>query len=91
MRATKEALGKRPSAVGQAHGPERSRSAALPSSLVTSVYFYVRLIPRDLSALRLDSPPCGWVPSFVPQQILRDGHFLSASQMLVFRESQRSY
>jgi hypothetical protein len=60
----REAVGKRPSAIRQAHGPEQSRRAALPSSLVTAAYFYVRLIPRDLSALRLDSPPCGRVPSF---------------------------
>jgi hypothetical protein len=33
-----EAVGKRP-------------SAALPSSLVTSTYFYVRLIPRDFGSL----------------------------------------
>jgi hypothetical protein len=33
-----EALGKRP-------------SAALPSSLVTAAYFYVRLIPRDFGSL----------------------------------------
>jgi hypothetical protein len=37
MEAT-EAVGKRP-------------SAALPSSLVTAEYFYVRLIPRDFGSL----------------------------------------
>ena len=46
-----EAVGKRPSAVRQAHGPEQSRGAALPSSLVTAAYFYVRLIPRDFGSL----------------------------------------
>ena len=46
-----EAAGKRPSAVRQAHGPERSRRAALPLSLVTAAYFYVRLIPRDFGSL----------------------------------------
>jgi hypothetical protein len=65
-----EAVGKRPSAVRQAHGPEQSRRAALPSSLVTATYFYVRLIPRD----------------FVPQQSLRDEHFPSASEKPVFRQ-----
>jgi hypothetical protein len=53
-----EAVGKRP-------------SAALPSSLVTAAYFYVRFIPRD----------------FVPQQSLRDGHFPSASEVDSFRQS----
>ena len=43
-------------------------SAALPSSLVTAAYLYVRLIPRD----------------FVPQRKLRDGHFPSASEKPVF-------
>jgi hypothetical protein len=36
-----------------------------PSSLRAGgsvAYFYVRLIPRDLSGLRLDSPPCGGSP-----------------------------
>ncbi len=47
MLKTIEAVGKCPSAVRHAHGPERSRRAALPSSLVTAAYFYVRLIPRD--------------------------------------------
>jgi hypothetical protein len=44
-----EAVGKRPSAVRQAHGPEQSRRAALPSSLVTVAYFYVRLSQIPLS------------------------------------------
>jgi hypothetical protein len=61
-----EAVGKRPSAVRravrQAHGPEQSRRAALPSSLVTAAYFYVRLsqIPLfggDSSGFR---KPCTW-------------------------------
>jgi hypothetical protein len=38
LRLTHEAVGKRP-------------SAALPSSLVTAVYFYVRLVPRDFGSL----------------------------------------
>ncbi len=50
-----EAVGKRP-------------SAALPSSLVTAAYFYVRLIPRDFGSLA-------------------SGHFPSASQKAVFRQS----
>jgi hypothetical protein len=37
-RNNNEAVGKRP-------------SAALPSSLVTAAYFYVRLIPRDFGSL----------------------------------------
>jgi hypothetical protein len=52
---------------------------------VTAAYFYVRLIPRDLSALRLDSSPSGWVPGFGS---LASGHFPSASQKTVFRKSQ---
>jgi len=44
-------------------------SAALPSSLVTSAYFYVRLIPRNFGSLAY-------------------GHFPSASQEPVFRQSQ---
>ena len=32
--------------------------------LVSAEYLYVRLIPRDLSALRLDSHPFGRVPGF---------------------------
>ena len=43
--------------------------------------FYVRLIPRDLSALCLDSPPCGRVPGFGS---LASGHFPSASQKTDF-------
>jgi hypothetical protein len=46
-----EAVGKRPSAIRQAHGPEQSRRAALPLSLVTAAYLYVRLIPRDFGSL----------------------------------------
>ena len=46
-----EAVGKRPSAVRQAHGPEQSRRTALPSSLVTAAYFNVRLTPRDFGSL----------------------------------------
>jgi hypothetical protein len=65
-----EAVGKRPSAARQARGPEQSRRAALPSSLVTAAYFYVRLIPRDFGSLAY-------------------GHFPSASQKSVFRQSQR--
>ncbi|MFW9835543.1 MAG: hypothetical protein ACFFEK_16190, partial [Candidatus Thorarchaeota archaeon] len=68
-----EAVGKRP-------------SAALASSRVIAAYFYVRLIPRDLSALRLDSPPFGRVPGFGS---LASGHFPSASQKAVFRQSRR--
>jgi hypothetical protein len=45
-------------------------SAALPSSLVTAAYFYVRLIPRDFGSLAY-------------------GHFPSASQRPVFRQSRR--
>jgi hypothetical protein len=52
-----EAVGKRP-------------SAALPLSLVTAVYFYVRLIPRDFGSLA-------------------SGHFPSASQKPVLRQSRR--
>jgi hypothetical protein len=66
-----EAVGKRP-------------YAALPSSLVTAAYLYVRLIPRDLSALRLDSPRCGRVPGFGS---LAPGHFPSASKKPIFRQS----
>jgi hypothetical protein len=43
-------------------------SAALPSSLVTAAYFYVRLIPRNFESLA-------------------SGHFPSASQKRVFRQS----
>jgi hypothetical protein len=38
IKPSNEAVGKRP-------------SAALPSSLVTAAYFYVRLIPRDFGSL----------------------------------------
>jgi hypothetical protein len=58
-----------------------------PSSLRaggSAADFYVCLVPRDLSELRLDSPPCGRVPSFGR---LAYGHLLSASQNLVFRKS----
>jgi hypothetical protein len=78
LQAAAEAVGKRPSAVRQAHGPEQSRRAvrqahgpeqgrrtALPSSLVIAAYFCVRLIPRDLGSLA-------------------SGHFPSASENLVF-------
>ncbi len=51
MQPSNEAVGKRPSAVRRAHGPEQSRRAALASSLVTAAYFYVRLIPRDFGSL----------------------------------------
>jgi hypothetical protein len=79
---------KTPSAVRQAYGPEQRRSIEglrYPKPLVIAAYIYVHLIPRDLSALRLDSPPFGRVPGFVPQQRLRDGHFSSASKKPAFR------
>jgi hypothetical protein len=47
-----EAVGKRP-------------SAALPSSLVTAAYFYVRLIPRDFGSLAYGHfPPASKKPVF---------------------------
>ena len=60
------AVGKRPSAVRQAHGPELSRRAALPSSLVTAADFYVRLIPRDFGSLA-----AGHFPPAFQKQVFR--------------------
>ena len=86
-----EAVGKRPSAVRQPHGPEQCRRAAFPSSLVTAAYFSVRLIPQDFftfASLGAVPTPSGRVPGFGS---LASGHFSSASQKGVFRQSRYSY
>ena len=45
-----EAVGKCLSAVRHAHGPEQRRRAALPISLVTVAYLYVRHSPRHVGS-----------------------------------------
>ena len=69
LRQLAEAVGKRP-------------SAALPSSLVTAAYFYVRLIPRDFVSSR---PVSGIYDraGFRKAQLASE-HFPSASEISGF-------
>ena len=70
-----EAVGKRPSAIRQAHGPEQGRRAALPSSLVTAAYFCVRLIPRDFGSLAYGHFPSASQKAVFPLFLKQIGYF----------------